>query len=222
MGRGRCRVRRGFTRSNTRSAPEEATAIARLCEQMLASELSEDGGTRRRRITWDDIVVVAPYNAQVRAIAAALGPSARVGTVDRFQGQEAPIVIVSLVHSDFEEDTAAGAAAGGGAKGISFVLNMNRMNVALSRAQCLAVVVASPRLVDVLPRSLQQQKELAFLCRVREAARDAGLMAADSPRHPSLADRAPAAQPVRRVNGTQDVKSRILQMRSRSMAEIPF
>ena len=66
----------------------------------------------------------------------------------RVQGQEAPVSIVSLTHSDFDDDSAAAAVSGGGAHGMSFVLNANRLNVALSRAQCLAIVVASPQLTQ--------------------------------------------------------------------------
>ena len=84
----------------------------------------------------------------MRLLESVLPRGARVGTVDRFQGQEAPVSIVSLTHSDFDDDSAAAAVAGGGAHGMSFVLNANRLNVALSRAQCLAIVVASPQLTQ--------------------------------------------------------------------------
>ena len=115
------------------------------------------------------MLVVAPYNAQVRLLESVLPRGARVGTVDRFQGQEAPVSIVSLTHSDFDDDSAAAAVAGGGAHGMPFVLNANRLNVALSRAQCLAIVVASPQLTQARARTLERQRQLNFHCRVVEA-----------------------------------------------------
>ena len=117
--------------------------------------------------------------AQVRALQASLPAGVRVGTVDRFQGQEAPVVLLSLCHSDFHHATAAEqsgsdtADSGGGDRGLSFVLNTNRLNVALSRAQCLAVVVGSPRLADTPPRTLLQQRQLNVLCRIVEDTRRA-------------------------------------------------
>ena len=115
------------------------------------------------------MLVVAPYNAQVRLLESVLPRGARVGTVDRFQGQEAPVSIVSLTHSDFDDDSAAAAVAGGGAHGMPFVLNANRLNVALSRAQCLAIVVASPQLTQARARTLERQRQLNFHWRVVEA-----------------------------------------------------
>ena len=160
-------------RGNSQSSSEEARVVAELCDELLGADLL-DGGGAPRALRWEDIVVVAPYNAQVRLLRSVLGPKARVGTVDRFQGQEAPVVLLSLCHSDFAAaDTAdAGlegeAAAAGGGRGLSFVLNPNRLNVALTRAQCLAVVVASPRLAEAPVRSVRQLREVNFLARIRE------------------------------------------------------
>jgi len=181
---------------NTHAAPQEVSAIGTICRQLLEEATYVDGD-EARRLHADDILVVAPYNLQVRALQAQLPPGVRVGTVDRFQGQEAPVVLLSLCHSDFQlavagassmglaetadgngdgaesatgsDDPEASASGGSGSeRGLSFVLNPNRLNVALSRAQCLAVVVGSPRLADTAPRTLRQQRELNVLCRIVE------------------------------------------------------
>ena len=89
-------------------------------------------------------MVVSPYNLQVFEISKKLGNKFKVGTVDKFQGQEAPIVIVSLAASNYEEAP----------RGIDFILNFNRMNVALSRSQCLSIVVGSPDLTHLRHQSL--------------------------------------------------------------------
>jgi hypothetical protein len=176
---------------NSQASHEEAGLIASLCTELLRAELVF--GSERRPLRPEDLLVVAPYNLQVRVLEAALPPRVRVGTVDRFQGQEAPIVLLSLCHSDFDSsehvdsaaaDVAKGSGGGGGwdvaagssggtvgsERGLSFVLNLNRLNVALSRAQCLALVISSPRLAEATPRSLQQQRELSALCAIMEAS----------------------------------------------------
>jgi uncharacterized protein len=176
---------------NSQASHEEAGLIASLCTELLRAELVF--GSERRPLRPEDLLVVAPYNLQVRVLEAALPPRVRVGTVDRFQGQEAPVVLLSLCHSDFDSservdsaaadvakgsgggvgwDAAAGSSGGtvGSERGLSFVLNLNRLNVALSRAQCLALVISSPRLAEATPRSLQQQRELSALCAIMEAS----------------------------------------------------
>ena len=87
---------------------------------------------------FNDVLVVTPYNAQVSTIAGVL-PGIRVGTVDKFQGQEAPISIYSMATSSAEDAP----------RGMEFLYSLNRLNVATSRARCLAVVVASPDLIRV-------------------------------------------------------------------------
>ena len=89
--------------------------------------------------------MVAPFNYQVNELKKALGDDARVGTVDKFQGQEAPVVIVSMAASKASES----------ARGIDFLLNKNRINVAVSRAQALAIVIASTTLLDGAPGKIE-------------------------------------------------------------------
>ena len=108
------------------------------------------------RSALNDFLFIAPYNAQVRALKAALPEGARVGSVDKFQGQEAPVCILSLCSSYGEY----------GSRGLAFILDRNRMNVALSRAQCLAVVVADPRIACAIPGSLDEMMLLNLFCKV--------------------------------------------------------
>ena len=89
-----------------------------------------------RPLTLEDILIVLPYNAQVRCLKAAM-PEARIGTVDKFQGQEAPVVFFSMTSSSGDDVP----------RGLDFLFSKNRLNVAISRAQALAVVVCSPALL---------------------------------------------------------------------------
>ena len=113
-----------------------------------------------RELTLDDILIVAPYNAQVGEIKRRLPTEARVGTVDKFQGQEAPISIYSMTTSSPELAP----------RGMDFLYSRHRLNVATSRAQCLVVLVASPRLFEPECRSPRQMHLANGLCRFRELA----------------------------------------------------
>lgn len=109
-----------------------------------------------------DIIVVSPYNAQVAEIRAALDragmPEVRVGTVDKFQGQEAVVAIVSLAASDPSEVP----------RGMGFLLLKNRLNVSISRAQWAAHLVYSPELVEYLPHSPAELAQLSAFIRLVE------------------------------------------------------
>ena len=166
----------------------EVAAVRALCDELVGrASFVEDAAAgaraRGRTLSWDDVLVVAPFRAQARALEDALGARARVGTVDAFQGQEAPVVIISLVLTGAERDEAAhdgaGAGAAGAARGdggagsasaraLSFVLNRNRLNVALSRAQVVAFVVVSATLVEAAAPTLRTMRELNMLCRLLE------------------------------------------------------
>ena len=136
-------------------AAEEAEAIREITSLLIGQQCSviNDGELHEIVINWDHIAIMAPYNAQVSLIQRVLGPDARVGTVDRFQGQEAPISIYSLTTSHGENPSA-----------LEFILNRNRVNVALSRSQCLSIVVGSPSLTSILNSSpeLSEERKLLF------------------------------------------------------------
>ena len=106
------------------------------------------------------ILIVAPYNAQVSALARSLPAGARVGTVDKFQGQEAPVVIYSMTTSTPEDAP----------RGTEFLYSSNRLNVATSRAQCVTVLVASPALFDVECKTPRQMELANAFCRYLEMA----------------------------------------------------
>ena len=108
-----------------------------------------------------DILVVAPYNAQVAALQEKLEVGARVGTVDKFQGQEAPVVIYSMATSSPEEAP----------RGMEFLYSLNRLNVATSRARCTCVLVASPLLFEPECRTPRQMQLANAFCRYVELAR---------------------------------------------------
>jgi uncharacterized protein len=146
---------------HTSDCEEEAQAIRRLVEGLLASSPHcTDANGATRPLTLGDVLVVTPYNAQVQEIAAAM-PGVCVGTVDKFQGQEAPISIYSMATSSAEKAP----------RGMEFLYSLNRLNVATSRARCLAVVVASPNLVRVRCRTPHQMQLANALARLVEIAR---------------------------------------------------
>lgn len=137
-------------RGRTSHSPEEAEAVVRIVRDMVGrtfTDLDSDGDATAtpREITAQDVIVVTPYNAQQEVVSAALAeagfPETPVGTVDRFQGREAAVAIVAL----------AASTARDAPRGLEFLLLANRLNVAISRAQCAAYIVASPGLLDDLP-----------------------------------------------------------------------
>jgi uncharacterized protein len=110
-------------------------------------------------MTVADVLVVSPYNAQVAALRARL-PDAQIGTVDRFQGQEAPVVIYAMATSSADEAP----------RGLEFLFSLNRLNVATSRARCICILVASPRLLEADCHTPHQMRLANALCRYRELA----------------------------------------------------
>ena len=145
---------------NVSESAQEATAVAGLVRELVGGRASwTDRHGMVRPLDLDDVLVVAPYNAQVGEIARAL-PGIRVGTVDKFQGQEAPVSIYSMTTSRPEDAP----------RGMEFLYSLNRLNVATSRARCLTAVVASPALASVRARTPAQMRLANALCRFLEMA----------------------------------------------------
>jgi len=146
-------------------SPIEAEAVAQVARALVDGGATwVDGRGHVRPVTWSEVLIVAPYNAQVGAIRRLLPADARVGTVDKFQGQEAPISLYSLTTSSPELAP----------RGMDFLYSRHRLNVATSRARCVAVVVASPDLFRVRARTPEQMRLANAFCRFVEFADDRG------------------------------------------------
>src|SRR5205807_2153622 len=145
---------------NQNSSPEEVDVVAQLVESLLQPGIIWTNQQKQdRSLALDDILIVAPYNAQVSDLLTRL-PAARVGTVDKFQGQQAPIVIYSLTTSSPEDAP----------RGMEFLYSLNRLNVATSRAQAMVILIGSPRLLEPECHSPRQMQLANALCRYVELA----------------------------------------------------
>jgi uncharacterized protein len=152
---------------------QEGERIAELYTSLLKQRwINQDG--KERTLGIDDILVVSPYNMQVNLLQSLLPVGARVGTVDKFQGQEAAVVVVSMATSSAEDCP----------RGMEFLFSRNRLNVAISRAQALAVVVASPRLLEASCATVEQLKLVNTLCFAKHYADS--LTSTGQPARPSV------------------------------------
>ncbi|HEY2547726.1 MAG TPA: AAA domain-containing protein, partial [Candidatus Acidoferrum sp.] len=147
-------------KGNQNASAEEVEVVARIVESLLKPEVQwYRSAGNRRRLKEADILIVAPYNAQVSDLTERL-PGMKIGTVDKFQGQEAPVVIYSLTTSSPEEAP----------RGMEFLYSLNRLNVATSRAMTAVIVVGSPRLFEPECRTPRQMQLANALCAYREIA----------------------------------------------------
>ncbi len=144
-------------KGNQNRADEEIVVIKRIAEQLLSAGMWTDANDETRPLTADDILIVAPYNAQVAALKEML-PHVPVGTVDKFQGKEAPVVIYSMTSSTTEDAP----------RGMNFLFNPNRFNVATSRAKGICILVASPRLLETDCHTIDQMRWSNAVCRYLE------------------------------------------------------
>ena len=148
-------------RGNTNQSPEEVEVVRLLVGRILAEgSLFQPRQGAARQLTPADVLVVAPYNVQVAALRRALPEGVMVGTVDKFQGREAPLVIYSMTSSSAEDAP----------RGLEFLYSANRLNVAVSRAQALCILVASPELAKASCKTPPQIKLVNALCAFLEHA----------------------------------------------------
>jgi len=144
-------------RGNQSSSDQEVDVIADIVSKLLKTGKCTDEYGVTRQLTKMDILIVAPYNAQISSLLAKL-PDMRIGTVDKFQGQEAPIVIYSMTASSVEDAP----------RGMSFLFSPNRFNVATSRAKSVCILVANPKLLEPDCNTIDQMRWANTLCRYLE------------------------------------------------------
>ncbi|MEI9975296.1 MAG: TM0106 family RecB-like putative nuclease [Ignavibacteriota bacterium] len=138
----------------------EAAEIRRIFESLQSQRWIDREGIERP-VTAADILVISPYNMQVNLLRSLLPMGVRVGTVDKLQGQEAAVVLISMATSSAEELP----------RDIEFLFSRNRLNVAISRARCLAVIVTSDRLLEVPCHTVEQMRLVNTLCWAKAYAR---------------------------------------------------
>ena len=141
---------------NKNASLEEAEVISNLYKKLLKAEWIDKRGNRSS-ITEKDILIVAPYNLQVAYLRRKIETeNMRIASVDKFQGQEAPISILSMAASTVRDAP----------RGIGFLLNKNRLNVAISRAKCLSIIVGSQTLLETSMLSIQNMELMNVWCRI--------------------------------------------------------
>jgi uncharacterized protein len=146
---------------NQNESQEEVEKVAAAVDDLLRSGATwTDKNGETHVLGIQEILIVAPYNAQVSALAERLPAGARVGTVDKFQGQQAAVVFYSMATSTPEDAP----------RGMEFLYSLNRLNVAVSRARCVAVIVASPSMFQVQCRTPRQIELANAFCRFLEMA----------------------------------------------------
>ena len=147
---------------NQNCSPEEADAVSALVKAILESKatwIDRDG--MERPVTLDDILIITPYNAQMFEIQQRL-PGARVGTVDKFQGQQAPVAIYSTATSSHADAP----------RGMEFLYSLNRLNVATSRAKCVSILAGSPQIFEAECKTPRQMQLANAFCRYIEMAEE--------------------------------------------------
>jgi superfamily I DNA and/or RNA helicase len=143
---------------NQNSSCEEVETVKQIVDELLGSEIYWiDNKGEKRKLSAENIKIISPYNAQVNALLRSL-PEIQTGTVDKFQGQEAAIIILSMATSSQEDAP----------RGMEFLYSLNRLNVAVSRAKAVFILVANPALFEPMCRSPHQMQLANALCRLKE------------------------------------------------------
>ena len=133
---------------NSQKSEEELKVIQNLIKKLIGANFIDND--KERKLDIEDILIVSPYNVQVNYLLGNLPKGSRVGTVDKFQGQQAPVTIISMVSSDTDSLP----------RNKSWFFNRNRLNVALSRSQCSSIILFNPQLLQTAPSDYEEIKLL--------------------------------------------------------------
>lgn len=140
---------------NTQGSPEEVATISKILSDLNDAQV-ESHGTTPSKFGIDSCLFISPFNMQVGLLKSSLGEQARIGSVDLFQGQEAPIVFISMCSSNGDISP----------RGLEFLLSKNRLNVAISRAKSLAIVIGSPSLAESNANTIKKVRLLNLFCKI--------------------------------------------------------
>jgi uncharacterized protein len=151
-------------KGNQNKSPEEISVIVSIVKKLLDGGAWTNQNGDSKILQEEDILIVAPFNAQVSALREKL-PGIEIGTVDKFQGQEAPVLIYSMTSSTPEDAP----------RGMGFLYSPNRLNVATSRARSICILVASPQLLEPECHTIDQMRWANALCRFKEMAKTVAL-----------------------------------------------
>ena len=142
--------------NNSQKSNEEANYIKDILSKIIGKKCRDNNGAEERNIGLDDVLVVAPFNMQVNNLARLLPKNSKVGTIDKFQGQEAKIVFISMTASDPENIP----------RHKSFIFSRNRLNVAISRAECSAIILFNPNLLNTSCQKIEEMKLINNFCKL--------------------------------------------------------
>jgi superfamily I DNA and/or RNA helicase len=140
----------------SQKSDEEVKEINLMIKNIIGKNCKDSGTTKERRINLKDILIVAPFNMQVNNLARNLPKESQVGTIDKFQGQEAKIVFISMTSSDPENLP----------RHKEFFFSRNRLNVAVSRAQCSTVILFNPNLLNASCSKINEMKLVNNFCKL--------------------------------------------------------
>jgi len=142
--------------NNSQKSNEESDYIKELLNKIIGKKCKDNNKSKERVLDLNDILIVAPFNMQVNNLSRNLPKNSKVGTIDKFQGQEAKIVFISMTASDPENIP----------RHKSFFFSRNRLNVGVSRAECITIILFNPNLLNTSCQKIDEMKLINNYCKL--------------------------------------------------------